>query len=264
MPKVNVNNIEMYYETHGTGFPLIMLMGWTGNIDQWPPELIESLEKHFQVIMVDNRGAGRSTSTDEPFTVEMFADDTQAFMNALGIEQAHILGISLGGMIAQEMALRYPDKVRGLVLGCTFCGPRRGKFFSPYAIEWVLKFLVTPKMTVNETLLYMNFSRDTRDSAVRYSIKAGFKAPITTQNQKKQFMALIRYNSWERLPQIKKPTLVMTGTKDAIVSAENSKILADRIPGATLIRYKKMSHDFYADAPDKVSHDIIEFLEKQV
>ena len=118
MPKQKVNRIEIYYEMHGQGDPLVLIMGLRRNAEWWYRQ-IPTLSKHFQVLVFDNRGAGRTDKPKMDYSIRLFADDTAGLMEALGIREANILGVSMGGYIAQELALNYPDRVKRLVLGCT-------------------------------------------------------------------------------------------------------------------------------------------------
>lgn len=123
MEQVEVRDLSVCCELTGEGYPLVLIMGFSANMDWWDPELVDDLSKEFRVLAFDNRGAGRTVTPDEgEFTMELLADDTVALMDTLGVEKAHIVGMSMGGMIAQELALKYPEKVDKLVLGCTNCG----------------------------------------------------------------------------------------------------------------------------------------------
>ncbi len=124
MPKVGVNDIQIYYEVHGEGFPLIMIHGLGANTDWWERWVTE-LSKKFMTVIFDNRGAGRTDVSDRRYTIRLFADDTAGLMDNLGISRAHVLGLSMGGMIAQELVLNYPQKVEKLVLCSTNCGGRK-------------------------------------------------------------------------------------------------------------------------------------------
>ena len=126
MPK-GLQGIDLYYEIHGEGVPLIMIRGLGSTADHWVAQMPAFSEK-FRVVIFDNRGIGRSDKPDIPYTIGMMAQDTVGLMHALNIRRAHVLGISMGGMMAQEIAIRYPEMVHGLVLGCTHCG---GKHVSP-------------------------------------------------------------------------------------------------------------------------------------
>lgn len=122
MSKAKVNDINIYYDVHGDGFPLVMVMGFLGNADCWDPRMLPVLSDKFKVIVFDNRGAGRTDISAKEFSIKLFAEDTVGLMDMLNISRAHVLGISMGGMIAQEVALNYPERVEKLILASTFCG----------------------------------------------------------------------------------------------------------------------------------------------
>jgi len=123
MPRVNIGEITLHYDEQGAGEPLLMIMGYGGSSANFLPEYLAALGRTFRVITFDNRGTGQSDRFDGPTSIEEMARDAAGLLDALGIERAHIMGISMGGYIAQELALHYPDKVAGLVLACTTCGP---------------------------------------------------------------------------------------------------------------------------------------------
>jgi len=120
--KAKVNDINIYYDVQGDGFPLVMVMGFLGNADCWDPRMLPVLSDKFKVIVFDNRGAGRTDISDKEFSIRLLAEDTVGLMDMLNISRAHVLGISMGGMIAQEVALNYPERVEKLILASTFCG----------------------------------------------------------------------------------------------------------------------------------------------
>src|SRR5205809_7891619 len=122
MPKVTVNGIRMFYEETGGGEPLILIMGFGGDHLAWAFQ-VRALAEHYRVVTFDNRGAGQSDAPEPPYTIRTMADDTAGLIAALGIERAHVVGVSMGGMIAQELALAYPGRVRSLHLGCTTARP---------------------------------------------------------------------------------------------------------------------------------------------
>ncbi len=113
--KVKVNDINMYYEIHGDGFPLVMIHGFCGTLDVWPRPVIEELSKSFKTVIFDNRGAGRTDKPDIKYSIKMFADDIVGLMDILKIEQAHVLGHSMGGSIALGLSINYPERVKKLV-----------------------------------------------------------------------------------------------------------------------------------------------------
>jgi len=122
MSKAKINDINMYYDVQGDGFPLVMIMGFLGNADLWDPRMLPALADKFKVITFDNRGAGRTDVSDKEFSIRLLAEDTVGLMDVLNVPKAHVLGISMGGMIAQELALNYPERVEKLILSSTFCG----------------------------------------------------------------------------------------------------------------------------------------------
>ncbi|TET86915.1 MAG: alpha/beta fold hydrolase, partial [Desulfobacteraceae bacterium] len=115
MPKIKVQDIDLYYEIHGEGYPMVLIRGLGSNADHWYTQT-PVFSSRYRVVSFDNRGIGRSDKPNEPYTISMMADDTVGLMDALGILRAHILSLSMGGMIAQEIALKYPEKVESLVL----------------------------------------------------------------------------------------------------------------------------------------------------
>ena len=129
--KVKVNDINMYYEIHGEGFPLVMIQGIGQSSLMWPPIFLDEVSKSFKIIIFDNRGAGRTDKPDIEYSIKMFADDTIGLMDALNIERAHVLGYSMGGIIAQELVLNYPKRVEKLVLCSTDCGGNKAVHMSP-------------------------------------------------------------------------------------------------------------------------------------
>lgn len=122
MPRVKVDDIEIFYEMQGEGAPLVLIMGWTASSESWDPQLVEELSRFYTVIVFDNRGTGRSDKPDLEYSIEMMTDDVAGLLEAINIQKAHVLGFSMGGMIAQELALRYPEKVSSLILCGTSCG----------------------------------------------------------------------------------------------------------------------------------------------
>ena len=261
---VEVRDLSMCCDVFGEGEPVVLIMGLTGNMDWWDPGLLFALSQRYKVLMFDNRGAGRTVTPDEgQWTCEQFADDTVALMDATGFERAHIIGISMGGMIAQELVLKYPEKVDKLTLGCTFCG---GKHTVPASKEVLLKLTDRsggPDGMLRRTLEIM-FTRDFMDEhpeAVEGFTIAFKRAPTSDANAVRQFVATVNLDTFDRLPGIKAPTLVATGTEDVLIPPENSRIIAGQIPGAKLIEYEGAGHAFIVQAREAFIKDLLEFLE---
>ena len=266
MPVVQANEIEIYYEEHGSGEPLLLIMGWGGNAATWDPQL-EGLAERYRVIAFDNRGAGRTKAPDGPYTISQMAADTAGLLHALGVPKAHVFGVSMGGMVAQELALDYPDLVGALILGCTSPGGSNatGKERLQEDIEavrttngtdmaepeWFSEFL---KRLWTEEALAKSASQlqDFVLSLIRF--------PPSTRGLHWQIDAVSVHDTYDRLPLIGQPTLVITGGEDSLIDPGNADILAERIPGAELRVFPGLKHAFHLEQPDKVNSVIIDFI----
>ena len=153
MPKVKVNDIETYYEIHGEGTPLLMLMGWGGSIEDWPKSLIDLLSNNFKTIIFDNRGTGRTSKPKTGYSIKQMSEDAAALLNVLNIPKAHVFGISMGGMLAQEFGINHSDKIHGLVIAAAHCG-------SPHNINRtdeaaaIMDKMVDPPKNLTDQLFY--------------------------------------------------------------------------------------------------------------
>lgn len=264
MPHVKVNDISIYYRTVGKGTPLVMLMGFTGNSDWWSEQMIADLSKDFKLILLDNRGSGRSDIGKRLYTMRRFADDTIALMDSLGIESAHILGVSMGGMIAQEIAINYPERVNQLVLGCTGCGPRRGAILSKERMSLWKRYLFEPKIRQLNFAANLFFSQayletGPREEMLKFAAQMSI-APITVEGRAHQLGAILRFNSYSRLPTLKNQTLIIAGSQDYIIPIKNSHILAMQIPNSELVIFDGPGHAFFIEVADKTVSAISNFL----
>jgi pimeloyl-ACP methyl ester carboxylesterase len=265
MPKVKVGDINMYYEIHGKGEPLVMIMGLGGNLE-WMRPAIPTYSREYRLILFDNRGSGQSDAPDIPYTMEMMADDTAGLLDAIGIDSAHIQGASMGGMIAQQFVLRYPERVISLILACTYCGgPGSSLMTDPEMIEAGQRMQsLSGKELMMETLRLGVSQKfiDENPSHVQEIVKMMAKHPMTPQGQMGQGQACATHNTYDRLPEIKAPTLVIAGDADKIIPVENSRIIASRIPGAELVILKNMGHMFVTEAADESNRIMLEFLRR--
>jgi pimeloyl-ACP methyl ester carboxylesterase len=279
MPKVKVNDIQIYYEIKGEGFPLVMIMGLGENLDGWNPRLVEELSRKFKLVMFDNRGAGRTDVSDRKYTIKLFADDTAGLMDALGISKAHVLGISMGGMIAQELVLNHPEKVAKLVLCSTLSqwggfnqdvsrlmlAMREGAS-SDELTRIILSFDIVsdfPSDFVKKNPFVVSyctsdFAKENPDSWNNYMERAA-KHPISQEAYKRQMNAAEKFNAHDRLQQIKVPTLVLQGRKDFGLPPKSGSILAEAIPNAKLVCFEKSNH-YLVEEMNEVTNSIMDFL----
>src|SRR6185503_6309839 len=253
----------MYYELHGQVEPLLLIRGLGSTCDGFKAQ-VEGLSPHFQVISFDNRCVGRSDQPQEAFTITDMADDTAALLDALDIPSAHVFGVSLGGMIAQELVLRHPEKVRWLVLGCTHAGPRTATRAPDWAVRIFNDSVNLPRAEALRSSVPLLFSEKTVNE--RPELIEDTLATMANNNQPKssyllQLGAVMQHDTFDRLHQITQPTLIMTGTEDALIDPGNSRLLSEHIPGAQLIEFEETGHLFFTEKPELVNNALIDFFE---
>lgn len=262
MDKIKAGDIDVAYTISGEGHPLVMIQGLTATMDWWDPAFIEELSKRYRVLAFDNRGAGRTEAPDGEFSVEQFADDTANLMDALGIDKAYVLGYSLGGMIAQELALRHPEKVEKLILCSTNCGAGNWVVCGKEVLAVLTDRSGTPRDLVDRfcTVMFdrawIKANRDQLDEFKRrYLI-----APTSDHNAARQFMTTVKFDAFDRLGDINVPALVLTGADDLLIPAENSRIIAGALPDAKLKEYPGAGHGFTYQCRDEFLADVMDFL----
>ena len=240
--------MNLHYDVTGKGDPLLMIMGLGASSAVWDPELITELGRTLRVITFDNRGTGQSDKPDAPYSIEMFADDAAGLLGKLDVPRAHIFGVSMGGMIAQEFALRHPSHTATLTLGCTTAG---GTHSIPPPPE-SLKILTAPREGVSPEdvirrgwpLGYAQKYIAENRAKLEAAIPRLLKYPTPPFAFQRQLEGTYTLKTFDRLPQIKAPTLVITGAEDVLIPAKNSEIIASRIPGAKLHLIKDAGHAF--------------------
>lgn len=259
MPKTSANGVQIYYETHGRGEPLVLIAGIGYGTWLWFKQ-IPALAPHYNVIIFDNRGAGRSDKPDEEYNVALLAQDAYELLRTLGVSRAHILGVSLGGFIAQQLALDHPELVRSLVLCSTsFGGPNmilpKGE---------VLQFMAFG--AGKETLPYgleLAFSREylqQHPHEIAHLTRPLHRHPQPRYAYLRQLMAPINFCSEDRLSEIRCPALVLAGEDDPVVPAENSRRLAAKLPHGQSKIFPGVRHLFFIERADEVNRTILEFL----
>ncbi len=263
MSNVKVNDINMYYEIHGEGFPLVMIGGLGVNINWWPPDFLGGFSKNFKTIIFDNRGAGRTDKPDIEYSIKMFADDTVGLMDALNIEKAHVLGHSMGGCIAQELVLDYPERVEKLVLGSTDCGGSRAVPPSPEVMEILMKLEGKSPEELTELVILIGFTEDfikNNPDVVERAREDILKDPPSEFSVQRHGAALMKFNAGRRLKKVKTPTLIVNGKKDTINPVQNAEVLAKLIPGAKTFLLENAAHLFFYSDTERVIEGILEFL----
>jgi pimeloyl-ACP methyl ester carboxylesterase len=265
MPKVKVGDINIYYEVHGKGEPFVMIAGITCSMAFWF-KAIPVFSRQYRLVVFDNRGAGRSDAPDIPYTMEMMANDLAGLLDAIGIDSAHILGHSLGGAVAQQFALCYPRRLRSLILASTgFGGPPSIRSNNTEVTRYFERMPSLPLEEVVMEGLHLMLSQEFIDKEpgfIQEYIAKSIEHPAPAHAMMRQGQALMGFNTYERLPEIKAPTLVITGDADMFGPAENSNIMASRIPGAELVILKNMGHGFMFEAEDESNRIMLDFLRR--
>jgi len=265
MEQAQVNGIRLAYQQRGAGAPLVMIHGAQGDQSMFN-DLAPAFAAHYRVLTFDQRGSGLSEKPDTDYSIALLADDTAALMEHLGFSPAHVVGVSMGGMIAQELALRHPQKVLSLVLGCTTPG-------GPHAIRIggsaFANAYSTQPMSAEErgrALAEAAFTKgyiERHPEIIPAMIEARRQRPLDPAALGHRVKAALKHDTSERLAQISCPTLAITGKDDALISWQNSRILAERIPGAQLVILEPAGHCFWLEQPAQAGEAILRFLQAQ-
>jgi pimeloyl-ACP methyl ester carboxylesterase len=263
MPRVAVGDIELFYEVQGAGAPLLLIPGFGAGAATWQPELLAGLARAFRVVAYDPRGTGRSDRPDGPLAVTQLADDAGGLLSALGVSRAHVLGTSLGGYVAQELALRRPGAVDRLVLGCTHCGPPVRIPVPREALAPLLEQAgADPRAAIRRVwpVWYPpEFIAAHRDF-LEAQLERMLAHPTPLATRQRQLAAIDGWSSHARLSRLAAPTLVLTGDRDALVVPENARLLQARIVGSRLHVIAGAGHLFWHSHPDEVLTVVTEFL----
>lgn len=262
MPKVRVGDLTMHYAEAGAGDPLVAVMGLSADHLAWGFQL-EAFARHHRVVTFDNRGAGQTDAPDTSYTTPMMARDTLGLMDALGIDRAHVVGVSMGGMIAQEIALAAPERVRTLHLGCTLARPDRHLRALLEAWRGV-RATLSPEAGLRAIALWL-FGPTTwneRPDFVEMLLQTALANPYaqTMTGFLRQTEAIAAHDTADRLGGIRCPTLVTVGEDDILVPPRFSRELAARIPGAELRTVPACGHVYFWERPEDFTTLTIDFI----
>jgi 3-oxoadipate enol-lactonase len=261
MPFAASRGVRIYWEEEGRGDPLLLIMGLGCSLRMWH-SLRPALAEHFRLILFDNRGAGASGFPLRPCRISSMARDAAAVLDAAGVERAHVFGVSMGGMIAQEFALRFPRRVRKLVLGCTSSGG------FPTGADWRAMWALVPGFTApRDEQLRAMLPFLFHPGTPRERIEADVAVLRANYPRRPAFLAqlagILAWRSHSRLPRIQAETLVLHGVDDRLVPVENGRIVARRIPNSKLVVIPDANHIFPTDQPEATLKAILEFLPDQ-
>lgn len=262
---VQVNGLKFHVQTFGSGVPIIMIMGLGAPGDKWKHNY-ELLSKWFQCIVPDNRGAGLSDKPEvESYTTKQMADDIIGIMDALGIEKAHVMGVSMGGAIAQQVALKVPDRVISLILTSTFAS------VSP-AFKKALNLICdlkedTDPAVLKQLNLWMTYGQYTQihhPEKIEKSIEedAAYPYPMPVYAYKAQCGACLSHNTADRLHELKMPVLIAAGAKDLFMNIEKTMELVHGIPQAEFYLAPEGGHVHQWEYPEPYDSVVLGFLMK--
>jgi len=264
MPEVSKDGSPIYFESHGEGFPLILIRGLGSNADHWYSQ-VPDFSRYYRVIVFDNRGIGRSGDPGGPFSIRDMADDVVFLMDALQIGQGHVLGLSMGGMIAQEIALQCPVRVKGLVLVVTHCGGKHQVRAADEVTETLRRMVVENTSEARTRAMEVFFSPRTiqeEPQVIQEYAAVSMKYPAGADILQRQWDAVGNHDACDRLEQLKARTLVLTGAGDVLIPPANSTMLAGRIPDAELLVVPDGAHHVMIEQPAACNRAILEFLQR--
>ncbi len=263
MPITKVGDINIEYYVEGDGPPLLLIQGFSGSANDWGERILQELRPHFRVVRLSNRGTGLTDRPKVEYSLEMMADDAAGLLGELGIASAHVLGISMGGRIAQELALNHPEVVQGLVLGCT--GPGGPEGVAPSAEAYALlapKPGLAPEDQIRKSwpAIYTPGFIDRERDYLEEMLRIHLKHPTPRDTLGRQAAASMRSATYERLSDIQAPTLIIHGDQDRLSPVENAHILRDRIPNSALHILPDAGHAFFTEKPQETAEAIVKFL----
>jgi 3-oxoadipate enol-lactonase len=252
MPKAAANGISLFYERRGSGEPVLLVQGMSGSHVAWGESFLGELGEGLDLVAYDHRGVGESTPQTEPFTIVQLADDAAGLLDTLGWESAHVVGISMGGMVAQELALRHPQRLRTLTLGCTYPGGADARLADPALIQELAGALLSGN---RELALRTGFKANLSAGFVAEEANwPAFQAmatavPVAVPVIMLQMQAVMGHDTSTRLGSIVAPTLVVHGTADQMLPPVNGDLIAAAIPDARLERLDGVGHMFWWEQP---------------
>ena len=255
MPTVPVGEIALDYERSGEGPPLLAVMGMSGTALHWGEPFLQRLRESFEVIVYDHRGVGASSHLEGPITIAQLAEDAAGLLKALELDSAHVFGVSMGGMVAQELVLGHPRQVRSLTLGCTYCGGPGSSYGS------------APRDRLYEAMLSGDRERALRAA---YEINLSPVAAADPQLWERfhaiaerravavpvimaQLAAAVQHDTHARLGRVRAPTLVIHGDADEMIPVQNGRLIASLIDGARLEIFEGAGHLFFWEQPERAA-----------
>lgn len=262
MAKIKINDVELYYELHGEGKPIVFINGWVAHTMVWYL-ILNDLKKDNTILIFDNRGSGRSDSPDTIYTIEQMTDDVISLIQKLNLEKPHIVGHSMGGAIAQTLAIKYPEYIDKLILSST-----SSKFNSSFLLAGeVMIYLAEKKWPLDkqaQNIISWAYSSDFVENKenLQKTLEQIITNPYppTLEGAKRQFEALKNFDLSQELENIQSPTLVLRGEKDIVCLSDETNHLVQNIPDASYFCIPKTGHDTYREKPKIFTKIVLDFF----
>jgi pimeloyl-ACP methyl ester carboxylesterase len=258
MSFVQNQGTKLYWDEQGRGEPVLLIMGLGYPSSLWH-RTRPMLAQDFRTVALDNRGVGLSDVPSGPYSISTMASDAAAVLDAAGVSNAHVFGVSMGGMVAQEFALQYPARTRSLILGCTSPG-------GPSVVRAERKvsdILMARDMSLEQAraaILPYIYDADTPREKIEEDVTLRRQCLPSQEGYTAQLQGILAWEAYSRIAQITAPTLVIHGKSDALVPPGNGELIAARIPGAKLVLLDHASHLFLTDQTQAAHNHIREFL----
>ncbi len=252
---------RIWWSSVGEGEPVILVMGLGYPSDMWF-RTTRVLAKHYRVLLLDNRGSGRTGDVPgAPYSVETMADDVAAVLDAANESSAHVIGASMGGLVAQELAITMADRVRTLVLACTHPGVTHA-VWDPQALEFLTARASLTPQEAAEASIPFNYADRTPRERIEEDWAVRLPLACTPTGYLAQAQGTASWSGLERLPSVRVPTLVLHGEDDRLVPAENGRRIAANVPGAELVLIPEANHLFFTDQPERTHKALLDWLSR--
>ena len=255
-----VNGIQIFYQRYGTAGPWLVLVEGLGVATWFWEKQIPALAPHVRLVVFDNRGVGRSSKPDGPYRVQQMAEDTCALLDVLNVEAAALLGYSLGGLIAQEVAFRYPERVTALILAATLPGGPLQQPISDAADALLREPAGGSEAQLRRRLALAFSPRFVSSPEFERQIQLRLADPQPREAFQAQLHAGATYQPSGNLKDIHVKTLILASKDDELVPLENARRLHQHIPHSQLIVYQGVGHQFHIEKPAQFNRDVLHFL----
>jgi pimeloyl-ACP methyl ester carboxylesterase len=256
MSHLTVGGRRFFHQRRGTGEPLLLIQGMSGTHLAWGEPFATDLARDFETVAYDHRGIGRSDRVDEPFSIAELAQDAAGLLDELGWESAHVLGISMGGMVAQELALQHPERIRSLALGCTYCGGPEAVVAPPSTLQRLGAGMMSgDRELAIRTAFEVNVSAAfaAQDGAYELFRTMAKSLPAPVPVIMLQLQAIAGHDTSARLPSLELPTLVIHGDEDIMLPVQNGRLIASLIPDSPLEILHGVGHMFWWEQPARAA-----------